>query len=438
MKGNTTDTKRSEDVSTRQHRIAELARTHPQWTFTALNHYLDMDWMQEAYRRTRKDGAPGVAGQSAAEYAKQLADNLQALLDRAKTGTYRAPPVKRGYVPKDGKEMRPVGMPTFEDKVLQRAVVMVMEPICEQDFKDCSHGFRPNHSAHQALESLWRQIMRMGGCWLIDGDITKFFDRLDKGHLRSFLDRRVRDGVIRRLIDKWLKAGVLEAGAVEYPELGTPQGGVISPLLSKIYLHEVLDRWFEEQIRPRLRGRAFLIRYADDFVMGFERQEDAKRVLAVLAKRLEKYGLQLHEGKTRLVDLRPPDPGVGGGTFNFLGFTHHWAKSRKGRWYVQRETMSQRMTRAVKSIGVWCRRCRTIPVADQWKKLCQKVNGHYAYYGITGNAKALSDYRRHVQERWHYWLNRRSRKRDMPWDRFNRLLARYPLPAPRVIHSVYA
>ena len=438
MKGNTTDTERSERVSTKQHRIAELARRHPEPASTALNHDLDMDWLHEAYRRTRKDGAPGVDEQSAAEHAQDLAQNLQGLLDRAKVGTYRAPPVKRGYVPKDANEKRPIGMPTFEDKVLQRAVVMVMEPIYEQEYKDCSHGFRPNHSAHQALESLWRQIMRMGGCWLIDADITKFFDTLDKGHLRTFLDRRVRDGVIRRLIDKWLKAGVLEAGAVEHPELGTPQGGVISPLLSNIYLHEVLDRWFVEQIVPRLRGRAFLIRYADDFVMGFERQEDAQRVLAVLAKRLGKYGLHLHPDKTRLVDLRPPAQGAGGGTFNFLGFTHHWAKSRKGRWYVQRETMSKRLTRAVNSIGAYCRKARSLPVADQWKMLCQKVRGHYAYYGITGNAQALATFREFAGRRWQYWLNRRSRTRDMPWSRFNRLLARYPLPAPRVVHSVYA
>jgi group II intron reverse transcriptase/maturase len=232
---------------------------------TTLAHHIDVDFLREAYRRTRKDGAPGVDRQTADEYAQNLEANLQALLDRFKSGTYRAPPVKRVHIPKgDGSKTRPIGIPTFEDKVLQRAVAMVLEAIYEQEFLDCSYGFRPNRSAHQALDALWKTLTEMKGGWVLEVDIKGFFDSLDHGHLRGFLDQRVRDGVLRRAVDKWLKAGVMEAGVLTHPDAGTPQGGVVSPLLANVYLHEVLDRWFETQVRPRLVGRATLIRYADD------------------------------------------------------------------------------------------------------------------------------------------------------------------------------
>ena len=252
-------------VSTKQQRIAELAKQAPQMAFTSLNHHLDLVWLVEAYQRTRKDGAPGVDGQTAPDYSLSLLDNLTTLLNRAKSGTYRAPPVRRVHIPKDtGRETRPLGIPTLEDKILQRAVVMALEPIYEQDFRDCSYGFRPGRTAHQALRALWKQTMDLGGCWLVEVDIQKFFDTLDRGHLRHLLRQRVRDGVLLRLIDKWLQAGVLEGAELTHPEAGTPQGGVISPLLANIYLHYVLDVWFAEVVQPRLKGRAFLVRYADD------------------------------------------------------------------------------------------------------------------------------------------------------------------------------
>ncbi len=255
----------SVDVSTKQRRIAELAKIHPEVSFTSLAHHIDLRWLYEAYQRTRKDAAVGVDGQTAGEYAKDLGDNLRNLLERAKAGTYVAPPVKRVYIPKGtAGETRPIGIPSFEDKVLQRAVQMVLEPLYEQEFLDCSYGFRPGRSAHAALQALWDGLMEMGGGYIIDLDIRKFFDTLDKNHLREILKRRVRDGVLLRLIGKWLNAGVLEDGGVSYPERGTPQGGVISPLLSNIYLHDVLDRWFANVVKPRLKGNAFLIRFADD------------------------------------------------------------------------------------------------------------------------------------------------------------------------------
>jgi RNA-directed DNA polymerase len=266
LEGNMTDTPRSETVYTKQERIAELARNCPDMSFTNLAHHIDIIWLRRAYDLTRKDGAVGVDGQTAEDYEQNLWANLQDLLNRAKSGTYVAPPVRRVHIPKAGSpgETRPLGIPTFEDKILQRAVQMVLEPIYEADFKDASHGFRPGRGAHGALDALWKKAMDLGCCWIVDVDLRKFFDTIDHGHLREFLKRRVRDGVIVRLIGKWLNAGVLEDGVHTTPELGAPQGGVLSPLLSNLFLHYVLDQWFEEDVRPRLQGEAFLIRYADD------------------------------------------------------------------------------------------------------------------------------------------------------------------------------
>jgi RNA-directed DNA polymerase len=434
-------------VSTGQQRIAELAKQAPQMGFTSLNHHIDLRWLYEAYLRTRRDGAPGVDGQTAADYQADLPGNLQSLLDRAKSGTYRAPPVRRVHIPKGvgGVETRPIGIPTFEDKVLQRAVVMALEPIYEQDFLDCSYGFRPGRSAHQALEALWQQTMQLGGGWIVAVDIRKFFDTLDRAQLRSLLALRVRDGVLLRLIGKWLKAGVLEAGALTFPDQGTPQGGVISPLLANVYLHYVLDVWFEQEVKPRLRGRAFLIRYADDFVMGFACEEDARRVLDVLPKRFGKYGLTIHPDKTRLVPFGAPTrddretsgPGSRPGTFDFLGFTHYWGWSRKGNAVVVRQTSASRFTRAVKAIAEWCRRHRHRPVSEQHATLSQKLRGHYGYYGITGNSRALATLRYVVTGIWRKWLSRRSWAGYLSWLRFERLRESFPLPPPIVVHSVY-
>jgi len=346
-------------VSTRQQRIAELAKQVPQMGFTSLNHYLDLWWLYEAFLRTRRDGAPGIDGQTAVDYEANLRHNLQSLLDHAKSGAYRAPPVRRVRIPKGAgtDETRPIGIPTFEDKVLQRAVVMLLEAIYEQDFLDCSYGFRPGRSAHQALEALWKRTMDFEGGWIVEVDIRKFFDTLDHAQLRNLLAQRVRDGVLLRLIGKWLNAGVLEDGELSYPDKGTPQGGVISPLLSNVYLHYVLDLWFEQDVKPHLRGRSFLIRYADDFVMGFTCEEDARRVLEVLPKRFGKYGLTIHPDKTRLVPFGHPerrrrdDSGPEGpGSFDFLGFTHYWGRSRKGNAVVRRQTSASRFNRAIRTM----------------------------------------------------------------------------------------
>lgn len=436
------------DVSTKQQRIAQLARQSPEMGFTSLAHFIDLDWLTEAYNRTRKDGAVGVDGQDGEDYAANLRGNLQSLLERAKSGTYQAPPVRRVHIPKAGSatETRPLGIPTFEDKVLQRAVVMVLEAVYEQDFRDCSYGFRPGRSAHKALQSLWRQTMTIGGGWVVDVDIRKFFDTIDHGHLRDFLKRRVRDGVLLRLIGKWLNAGVLEDGCLTHPDTGSPQGGVVSPILSNVFLHYVLDEWFEREVQPRLKGRSFLIRYADDFVMGFSCEEDARRVMDVLPKRFEKYGLTIHPDKTRLVPFERPSAAQDGagseartppGTFDLLGFTHYWARSRNGNWVVKRKTSGSRFSRGLKALSEWCRKNRHHPIEDQHRTLSQKLVGHFAYYGITGNSLALVRFRNAATWIWKRWLSRRRRRGSrMTWDHLNRILKRSPLPRAIAVHSV--
>jgi len=350
-------------VSTRLQRIAELARKAPEMVFTTLAHHIDLELMLEAYRKTRKDGAPGIDGQTATEYAADLEGNLRTLLDRFKSGSYRAPPVRRVYIPKaDGTTRRPIGIPTFEDKVLQRAVTMVLEAVYEQDFLDCSYGFRPNRSAHQALEALWQGLMDMGGGVVIEVDIKSYFDTIEHRHLRDILDKRVRDGVLRRAIDKWLNAGVFEEGSVHHVEEGSPQGGVVSPLLANIYLHEVLDAWFARDVVARLRAKAFMIRYADDAVIVCASEEDARRVMEVLGKRFARYGLTLHPTKTRMVNFRRPGRAEGprtpgDGRFDMLGFTWFWGKSRRGSPLVMRKTSSSRFRRALGRIADWCCRC---------------------------------------------------------------------------------
>jgi RNA-directed DNA polymerase len=433
-------------VSTRQQRIAELAKQSPGMGFTSLAYHIDLDWLREAYQRTRKDGATGVDGQTAKEYAANLEANLQSLLDRAKSGTYRAPPVRRAYIPKgSGRETRPLGIPTFEDKVLQRAVVMALEPIYEQDFLPCSYGYRPGRSAHQALQDVWNQTMKVAGGWIVEVDIRKFFDELDHAHLREFLQQRIRDGVLLRLIGKWLNAGVLEEGCLTHPDAGTPQGGVISPLLANIFLHYVVDDWFERVVKPLMSGRVFMIRYADDFVIGCANEKDARRIMEVLPKRFAKYGLTLHPAKTRLVPFQrprtqprrePTEKRTPPGTFHLLGFTHYWGRSWKGCWIIKRQTEAGRFDRAIRKVAQWCRVSRHQPIAEQHRALSQKLWGHYGYYGITGNVKALERFRYRVLLLWWKWLSRRH-NRAIPWPRYALLLEHYPLPAAVVVQSVY-
>jgi group II intron reverse transcriptase/maturase len=396
--------------------------------------------MREAWRLTRKDGAPGIDGVVAADYEANLQANLEDLLERIRSGRYQAPPVRRAYIPKADGRQRPLGIPTLEDKVAQRAIAMVLEAVYEQDFLDCSYGFRPGRSAHQALQDLRNACMDGRLRWVLDVDIRQYFDTIAHARLRAFLDRRVTDGVIRRMIDKWLKAGVMEDGLLHRATQGSPQGGVISPLLANIFLHHVLDEWYAGEVRPRLRGKSTLVRYADDFVMAFAEVRDAERVLAVLGKRFAKYGLMLHPDKTRFVDFRPPRPGGGnhpgtrGTTFDFLGFTHVWGKSRRGYDVVRQITAKSRLRRGLAAVGDWCRRHRHLPIPAQHRHLTAMARGHYAYYGMSGNIRRLRWYGHQLVRIWQKWLSRRDTKSSFRWSQFNALLQRLPLPRASIIH----
>jgi RNA-directed DNA polymerase len=430
-----------ESVSTKQERIAMLARSNPEMAFTSLNHHIDFEWVRYAYDCTRKDGAVGVDGQSGEDYAVNLTQNLHGLVDRLKSGRYRAQPVRRHFIAKADGSLRGLGIPSFEDKVAQRAIVMLLEPIYVHDFHDCSYGFRPGRSAHEALRSVWRGIMYRGGQWVLDVDVRKYFDSIDQAKLRELLARRVTDGVVRRLIDKWLRAGVLDNGQLSYPESGTPQGGVISPCLANVFLHYVLDEWFAAEVQPRLRGPSTLVRFADDFVVILAHKDDAERVLRVLAKRLGKYGLELHPDKTQMIDFRfKPESGHDdhqeplATTFNFLGFTHVWVTSEKGRAMVRQLTAKDRVARTLKTISSVCRSMRTRPLRDQHQRLCRMLKGHYAYFGISGNYERLATVPYQVARIWRKWLSRRSNERSMPWVAFTKILNLFPLPQPRIVH----
>ena len=452
VQGNATDSPPSDDVWTKLDRIGALAEQMPQTALRSLNHCLDSQLMWVAYTLTRRDAAAGVDGETYEDFQIGLFERLDQLVDQAHKGTYRAPPVRRVYIPKGtGQETRPLGIPTFADKVLQRAVTMILERIYEQNFHEGSYGFRKGKSAQQAMDTLRNWLIRKGGGIVLDVDVRKYFDTIDHGHLREFLKRRVADGVLLRLIGKWLKAGVLEAGQLSYPDEGTPQGGVLSasrrrrrtraPLLANIYLHYVLDVWFEDEIKPTLEGEAILIRFADDFVLAFTSERDAQRVHDLLGPRFAAYGLTIHPEKTRQVRFQRPGRGQtpdGGaerpGTFDFLGFTLHWGKTHRGGMTVKTRTAASRLQRTITRIDEWCRKNRHGPVPAQCVTLNQKLRGHYNYFGRQGNYYALSRVYRAAQRVWKKWLSRRSRasRASFTWARFEELHSRHPLLPPRI------
>ena len=433
------ETLSSQPVSTRLQRIAEQAKARPEMVFTTLAHLIDVELLREAYQRTRKDSSPGVDGVRAKEYAVSLEANLRNLHERLRKQQYYAPPVKRIYLEKEDGSKRPIGMPVFEGKIAERAVVMLLEAVYEQDFYDCSYGFRPGRSPHQALTKLRNQCAWGNIKVVVDADVSGCFDNIPKGQLLAVIRQRVNDGGILRLIGKWLNAGVLDGEELFYPEKGTPQGGVVSPMLANIYLHEVLDVWFEREVRPRMKGQCFLIRFADDFVISCELESDACRIMAVLPKRFGRYGLTIHPTKTKLVKFSRPklhDDGTGNGTFDFLGFTHYWTRGRKGTWVVKRKTAAKRLRRAGKRVWQWCQYHRHEPMQEQCKTLSLKLRGHYQYYGIRSNYAYLYAYYQQVQRAWRSWLARRGGTKRMTRRRFDELLVVFPLPPPRIVDQI--
>jgi RNA-directed DNA polymerase len=417
-------------------KVGERAKREPAGRFHALAHLLDVPALTRAYRRARSDAAVGVDGVTKEQYGQDLEANFQALHARLKTKQYRHQPIRRVHIPKAQGKTRPIGISAFEDKLVQDAVREVLEAIYEQDFLECSYGFRPGRSAHDAVRTLKRIVDRGEVRWILEADIVSFFDSLDRTELKKMLEVRVADGSLLRLIGKCLHVGVLDGETMVEPELGTAQGSVLSPLLGNVYLHYVLDLWFETEVKPRLQGKATLIRYCDDFLIGFEREDDARRVPAVLDKRMGRYGLTLHPDKTRLVPFWCPPQvqqrGQGPATFDFLGFTLYWRRTRTGHWRMGCKTRRASLRRAKKAIYDWCRRHRHQPVEAQHAALGRRLRGHFNYFGVSGNFPSLLRLVEATKRAWYKWLCRRSQRKRLNWERFTDLLRQMPLPRPRI------
>jgi RNA-directed DNA polymerase len=402
---------------------------------------IDMPALERAYRRQRADAAVGMDGVTKEQYGQALEVNLQDLQARLKAQRYRHQPIRRVHIPKAQGKTRPIGISAFEDKVVQDAVREVLEAIYEQDFLGCSYGFRPGCSAHDAVRTLEQMVHQGEVRWIFEADIVSFFDSLDRTELKKMLEVRVADGSLLRLIGKCLHVGVLDGEAVLEPELGTVQGSVLSPLLGNVYLHYVLDRWFETEVKPRLRGKATLIRYCDDFIIGFEREDDAWRVRAVLEKRLGRFGLTLHPDKPRLLPFWRPSTtqqsGQGPASFDFLGFTFYWRRTRTGHWRMGCKTRRASLRRAKQAIYDWCRRHRHQPVKAQHAALGRRLRGHFNYFGVNGNFPSLLRLVEATKRAWYKWLCRRSQRKRLTWERFTDLLRQMPLPRPRITVRIW-
>jgi group II intron reverse transcriptase/maturase len=437
-----TDALTSLDMSTGLRKVAERAKREPASRFNSLAHLIDEQLLGCAYEGLRKAAAVGVDGITKGQYGQSLEGNLKDLHERLRTKRYRHQPIRRVHIPKEqGQTPRPIGISTTEDKVVQSALREVLEVIYEQDFLDCSHGFRPGRSAHGAVRALTRAIDGGEANWILEFDIASFFDSVDRTRLLEMLQGRVADGSILRLVGKCLHVGVLDGEEFTTPSEGTVQGSTLSPLLGNVYLHHVLDVWFAEEVRPRLHGRAMFVRYADDGVFGFERYEDAQRVLAVLGKRLERFGLKLHPQKTRLLDFRRPSRSKSEGrsptTFDFLGFTWYWRRTRGERWAVRCKTRRARLARALRAVSEWCKAHRHLPVREQHAALTRRVQGHINYFGVNGNIQSLGKFLRQVQRSWLRWLRRRSQRARLTWARYADLLRALPLPKPRIVVQIW-
>ena len=420
--------------------IKVLARNEPDLVFTSLAHRIDFHLLKRSFRQVRGSKSCGVDKMTAKEYAGDLDANLYNLLQRLRRGQYAAQPVKRIWIDKEGGKKRPIGIAALEDKIVQKAAASILTAVFDNKFHGFSHGFREGHSQHMALHELREQCRAMNVNWIIDADVSGFFDNIDKKILVDLIKQRVNDGGLLRLIGKWLNAGVDDGGALSYPEKGTPQGAVISPLLSNIFLHYVLDDWFVKEVQPALKGRSFLVRFADDFIIGCEAKSDAHLVLELLGKRLEKYGLSLHPEKTKLLPFGKPARTIRVDrvteTFNFLGFTFYWSKARRGYWVIKKKTMRKRLSRFLKSIWEWCRENRHKPIKEQHADICVKLRGYYQYYGVRGNFKVLEVVYEYAEQAWRFWLSRRSHTGGISWLKFERIRNSFPFPKPRIIHNI--
>ena len=436
------DAETSKSVLPKLLKLAERAKREPEARMLALAHHLDEELMAAAYRRIRKDAAVGVDGVTKEQYGEHLEDNLRALHTRMREGRYRHQPIRRVHIPKAPGKTRPIGISTIEDKIVQNALTMVLEVLYEPVFLDCSYGFRPGRSAHDALRTVNAACMRGEVNWVLEADIESFFDSIDRKKLMEMLRQRANDESFLRLVGKCLHVGELDGEEYTEPDVGAAQGSALSPMLGNIYLHHVLDVWLDREVRPQLRGKASLARYADDLVIGFERREDAEKVMAMLHQRMAEYGLRLHPEKTRLVPFgRPPrrqDEGKGPGTFDFLGFTLLWRRTRQGNWGQNFRTRKARLQRAKVALNDFCRRHRHEPVKEQHASLCRRISGHINYFGVNGNLASVAWLVRAAERIWYRWLRRRSQRTRLNWQRFGDILKAFPLPRPSIRVQLWA
>jgi group II intron reverse transcriptase/maturase len=422
-------------------RVRQAARQRKKEKFTALLHHVTVDLLRDAFLALKRRAAPGVDGVTWQDYEANLEGNLQDLHAQVHRGTYRAQPVRRRFIPKPGTDkQRPLGIAALEDKIVQRAVVVVLNAIYEEEFLGFSYGFRPGRGQHDALDALSVAICETPVNWILDADIRSFFDGLSQSWLVRFLEHRIGDERVIRLVRKWLKAGVLEDGEWSVSETGTPQGAVASPLLANVYLHYVFDLWAQQWRRREATGNVIFVRYADDLVAGFEHEADARRFWDAMRARLEQFGLALHEDKTRLLEFGRSAAGrrrrLGLGkpeTFNFLGFTFICGKSRRGAFLLRRQTRRDRMTAALREVQEQLRRRMHQPIPEQGRWLRAVVTGYFAYHAVPTNGRALGAFHHYVTDIWRRTLRRRSQKTRLTWERMTHLAATW-LPTPRILH----
>jgi group II intron reverse transcriptase/maturase len=420
------------------------AREDPKCQFTSLAHLLSEEFLRECFRELKRDKASGIDGVTVQEYEVNLEENLKDLVGRMKAKRYRPQPVRRVYIPKPDGSKRGLGIPTVEDKIVQMGIKKILEAIFEVDFMDVSFGFRPNRSCHNALDVLDKAIMTKVVNSIVDMDIEKFFDTIDHGWLMRCLRERITDTSLLRLIGRFLKAGVMEGGKYIEVDKGTPQGGVISPILANIYLHYILDLWFEKVVKKQLTEYAQLIRYGDDFIVCFQRGDEAKAFEEMLKQRLSKFGLKIAEGKSRVIGFgryeweKAQKEGKKVATFDFLGFTHYCDKTRRGKFKLGRKTSSTKFRQKMKAVNQWLKRVRNqVTLAEWWKVFRLKLIGHYRYYGISGNMQALRKFSRETSALAYKWINRRSQKKSFTYAQYCNFKKYNPLPEPKIYHLTY-
>ena len=440
--------RRREPVATKLHRIACKARNEPEFKFTSLFHLMNEELLRGCFAQLRGDAAAGIDGKTKADYAENLEENLAELVNRLHRMGYRSQAVRRVYIPKPGSEKgRPLGIPALEDKLVQSGMTRILEQVYEQDFIEDSYGFRAKRSCHDALHALSETVESGRIEWILEADIKGFFDNVDHDWLMLFIEHRIGDKRMWRMVKRFLKAGVLEEGTMYVSEEGVPQGGSISPLLSNIYLHYVLDLWFEKGLRRVCGGAARLIRYADDFVACFATEADAERFNRELSTRLAKFGLEVEPTKTKVLAFGP-DAGKRARregkkkpeTFDFLGFTHYCSRTRNGkRFRMKRVTARKKFRVKLAAFKQWLKENRAMMTTRVlWQKVCEKLRGHYGYYGVTDNSPGIGRFYHEVKQLLYKWLNRRSQRKGMTWEKFNLMEVRFPLPRPRIRVSMFA